>query len=143
MRKHKISNLFSAFMAISIFIIPLFYSHHYLESSENGNINIRLVKVIGRNTEDIQANDPYLFFNIKSLSCETEGNIYVLDNKDISIKIFDKNGNFVRKILREGRGPEEIEAPYRIAINRYKMIISLSCICMGMNLRNSQETGNM
>lgn len=120
MREHKILIIFSTFVAIFfILFIPLLFSLSSRENFQNRNLKIRLVKVIGQDTERVSPDNPYFFFNIGALSCDSQGNIYVLDDKDISVKVFDKDGNFLRKILREGRGPEEIEVPYGIKVNRF------------------------
>ena len=51
--------------------------------------------------------------------CDGEGNVYVLDYKDVCVKVFDQSGRFLRKMFRKGRGPEEIEVPYQAVINKY------------------------
>ena len=88
------------------------------KSEHREKIEISLVANIGIETVRTPEDEAYLFYNIRSVDCDSMGNIYVLDNKGVFVKVFDKQGRFLRKILREGRGPEEIENPYSIKINR-------------------------
>ena len=52
-----------------------------------------------------------LFIDISSVRVDKEENIYVLDSKACQIKVFDKNGKYLRKIGRKGRGPGEMQLP--------------------------------
>ncbi|MCJ7581651.1 MAG: 6-bladed beta-propeller, partial [Candidatus Aminicenantes bacterium] len=52
-----------------------------------------------------------MFQNIVSLVIDDAGNIYVLDKKAANIKIFNKDGNFLKIIGRRGEGPGEFIAP--------------------------------
>jgi len=61
---------------------------------------------------------PYQFSSILSADCDLEGNLYVLDYKDVCIKIFNKTGKFLRKILGPGQGPDEILKPYQLKIQK-------------------------
>ncbi len=49
------------------------------------------------------------------VAVDPEGNIYVTDNMDCSIKKFDKNGKFLKKTGEKGEGPGEFMAPREIA----------------------------
>ncbi|MEW6456243.1 MAG: 6-bladed beta-propeller [Acidobacteriota bacterium] len=90
-----------------------------LVADKNETVRIKIVASIGVEEIKAKGEDSYLFYTINSIDCDNEGNIYVLDKKASCIKIFSKNGKFLRKILREGQGPEEIRNPYRLAINRF------------------------
>jgi len=51
-------------------------------------------------------------FNIITAICVDEaGTIYVLDMGDCQIKVFDKNGDFLRAIGGKGQGPGEMQMP--------------------------------
>ena len=58
-----------------------------------------------------------MFQNIVSLVIDAAGNIYILDKKAANIKIFNKNGNFLKIIGRRGEGPGEFEAPENFALS--------------------------
>ncbi len=46
------------------------------------------------------------------LRVDKNNNIYILDNKDYSVKKFDKYGNFQKKFGKKGKGPGEFETPF-------------------------------
>jgi hypothetical protein len=53
-----------------------------------------------------------LFFNIIAAVCvDDAGTIYVLDMGDCQIKVFSKNGDFLRAMGRKGQGPGEMQLP--------------------------------
>ena len=60
--------------------------------------------------------EEYMFSRLRSIAVDGEGNIYAADDKDITLKVFDKDGKFLRKISREGQGPGEIGRPYHLQI---------------------------
>lgn len=53
----------------------------------------------------------FLFISITSVGIDDEENIYVLDRKACQIKVFNKNGKFLRNIGRKGQGPGEMLSP--------------------------------
>lgn len=53
----------------------------------------------GKMPEDV------FFENPSTVSCDMEGNIYVVDSGAFNIKKFDAQGNFMKTIGREGQGP--------------------------------------
>lgn len=48
---------------------------------------------------------------------DIKGNIYVLDMADHSVKKFDREGVFIRKYGRMGKGPGEFISPFRIDVS--------------------------
>jgi len=54
---------------------------------------------------------------------DEEENIYVLDSKEIRIKIFDKNGKPLRTCGKKGQGPGEIQTPTRMYLTSEKEIL--------------------
>jgi len=65
---------------------------------------------------EAEGQEEYMFSHLSSIAVDDEGNIYSADDKEIAIKVFDKNGNFIRTISREGRGPGEIGRSYHLQI---------------------------
>jgi hypothetical protein len=59
---------------------------------------------------DDAADDDLLFAPV-DIDADPEGTIYVLDGRDAVIRLFDKDGRFVRTIGRKGQGPGEFEGP--------------------------------
>ncbi len=65
-----------------------------------------------------KAEEPYSFGVVRSLAVDEAGNIYALDEKDIRIKVFDKNGKHIRSFGQKGQGPGDLDNPSGITINR-------------------------
>lgn len=61
--------------------------------------------------EDI---DDFVFTSIRTIRVDSEGNIYVLDDREACIKVFDKEGNLVRAFGKKGQGPCELQRPQRM-----------------------------
>ena len=73
--------------------------------------------------EDLSLGGPdargdYVFGQIRDFVVDDSGSIYVLDQQDSHIKVFDKDGRFVRTIGRRGQGPGEFESPVTLSFNR-------------------------
>jgi hypothetical protein len=85
----------------------------------NDDLKIDLIRKIGVEIARTTEEEPYQFSVIYSIDCDNEGNIYVLDGKENCLKVFDKNGKFLKKLFREGKGPQEIINTYKIVINKF------------------------
>ncbi len=72
-----------------------------------------------------------LFIDITYVKVDYEDNIYVLDSRACQIKVFDKNGKYIRKIGRKGQGPGEMQFPTMMDIVSGKEIM----VC---DLRNNR-----
>ena len=66
------------------------------------------------------AEDPYSFSNIRTFTVDETQNIYVLDDKEAHIKVFDNNGKYLRTFGRKGQGPGELNLPGSMSINKTK-----------------------
>ena len=77
------------------------------------NIVLKPDLVIGSQTE----NEQYIFHDVRSVQVDDQENIYVLDWKEIKIKVFDKEGKLVRSIGQRGQGPGEMSMPSRMEIS--------------------------
>ena len=55
--------------------------------------------------------EEYTLNHILSFSADDEGNIFILDIKPFRVKVYDKEGKYVRSIGREGQGPGEFQVP--------------------------------
>jgi hypothetical protein len=69
--------------------------------------------VIGAESGD----DKYMFSSLRTIRIDNDGNIYALDNKDINIKVFDKNGVHLRTMGKRGQGPGEIQMPSAMSVS--------------------------
>ena len=62
------------------------------------------------------AGDDYLFSDISGVDADDEGRIYVLDGSEANVRVFDRNGVFLKTIGRKGQGPGEMERPVYIQV---------------------------
>lgn len=67
--------------------------------------------------------EEYMFSELDSVSVDEEERIYILDSKECHIKVFDKNGIYLKTIGRRGQGPGEFEFPTAIQISLDENII--------------------
>ena len=56
----------------------------------------------------------YMFSSLNSVQVDDEGDIIIFDRKEVCIKVFDKNGKYLRKFGKKGQGPGGIQSPYKI-----------------------------
>ena len=54
-----------------------------------------------------ETDDDYIFSKISALWVDSLGNIYLIEGKNREVRVFDKNGKFLRKFGRKGRGSGE------------------------------------
>ena len=62
------------------------------------------------------AGEEYLFSDITGFDASDEGSIYVINRPDANVRVFDRNGLFLKTIGRKGQGPGEMEMPVYIQI---------------------------
>ncbi len=60
----------------------------------------------------------YIFVRLSSLTLDENNNIYVLDSREVNIKVFDDQGKFLRSFGRKGEGPGELDGPGYLNIFR-------------------------
>lgn len=60
--------------------------------------------------------EEYIFSQISGIDVDREGNIYLIDALSAHIRVFDKDGQYLRTIGRKGQGPGEIQMPYYVQI---------------------------
>jgi 6-bladed beta-propeller len=58
----------------------------------------------------------YLFSQIREFDVDSKGNIYVIDLKENNIRVFDKNGAYIRTVGRSGQGPAEFTEPGNVHV---------------------------
>lgn len=56
----------------------------------------------------------YALSDIRAVQVDEEENIYVLDLKDVRVRVFDKKGKGIRSFGKKGHGPGELQLPYRM-----------------------------
>jgi len=81
-----------------------------------------------------KASEPYSLAAVKSLAVDDTGTIFVLDEKDIVIKMFDKSGKFIKSFGQKGQGPGDLNSPSRITFDRTKRILVVRNGPLGLSL---------
>lgn len=69
--------------------------------------------------EDLRFSDdqgPTSFADVRGVAVTKNGNIFVLDTKPQSIRMFDAQGTFIKQVARDGAGPGEIRRANGIAV---------------------------
>jgi len=60
--------------------------------------------------------EEYQFSRISGIAVDKEERIYVLDYTEAHVKVFDKNGRYLKTIGKKGQGPGEMASPFSISI---------------------------
>lgn len=79
-----------------------------------GEITFKLEEDLSIGSEK---NENYLFYRTWHLAVDRQGNIYVLDEGNNRIQVFDKKGQYLRTIGRKGQGPGEFRSPQNVFVN--------------------------
>lgn len=69
-----------------------------------GQIQFELEEDLSIGRED---DENYTFYDIKDIVVDNDENIFILDKRNFRIQKYDKNGNYLQTIGREGKGPGE------------------------------------
>ncbi len=93
----------------------LIFSHSFSVAKEVKRILLKEVLSIGSVEDD-------LLYQLADVTTDPEGNIYVSDSLDFSIKKFSKNGKFLKKAGKKGQGPGEFFTPPKL-IRYYQGLI--------------------
>ena len=72
-----------------------------------------------------EGDENYMFSFPVDIDSDSNGNIYVLDFKELTIKKYDSRGTFERNISRRGQGPGELEYPYCFYVDLNDLIYIL------------------
>jgi hypothetical protein len=68
--------------------------------------------------------DPnYMFSEVRDMTVDDEGNIYVLDFKEPFVRKYTSEGKFIKIIGKKGQGPGEIGMPFFMSISRNNELI--------------------
>ncbi len=78
-------------------------------------------------TEDLcigeEETEDFVFSGIRTIEVDDEGNIYVLDAKEVCVKVFDRSGKHIRTFGKKGQGPGEMQRPVRMHLFAGKEIM--------------------
>jgi len=82
---------------------------------DNPCIALEKVRVFGSAAGE---DEHYAFDDIRSLTVDQDGNLYVLDGGKCRIQKFDPQGRYVATIGQKGNGPGEFTSPMYIEVDR-------------------------
>jgi len=78
-----------------------------------GDIKLELQEALKIGRAD---DNNYLFYRLRGLDIDAEGNIYVADMSNFRVQKFDKTGKYLLTFGRKGQGPGEFEMPMSVHI---------------------------
>lgn len=91
-------------LLLFLFFVALSISQGLLEAKELRKVSLEEVLSIGRLDDDT-------LFQWAGVAVDPQGNIYLSDAMDYSLKRFDSQGNLIKKAGGKGQGPGEFMAP--------------------------------
>jgi len=63
------------------------------------------------------SDDNYMFYRVMDICVDEAGNIYVLENRNYRVQKFDRSGQYLQTVGRQGQGPGEFEGPIRLMVD--------------------------
>lgn len=109
---------------INILLIIFFLFVHITEANEL-QVQLKEVIVIG---DDENAPVEYLFSRISSICTDNQNNIYVAQQDQSTIKVFNRKGHFIKSIGRKGQGPGEMQNIISMMINNDDELIVVDAL---------------
>lgn len=64
----------------------------------------------------VEGTEEYMFNRIFNIDVDEDENIYIVDTPSAHVRVFDREGKFLRLIGNMGQGPGEMQRPYYIQI---------------------------
>jgi hypothetical protein len=81
-------------------------------TNEDGILNFEEELTIGQEN----GKPEYSFSRIGGIDVDEKGKIYVIDQSDANVRVFDSRGTYLRTIGRKGQGPGEMQYPVFVQI---------------------------
>jgi len=72
-----------------------------------------------------EKDENYMFFRIRDIQIDKDGNFYVLESGNVRVQKFDRDGNYVCTIGRKGQGPGELQMPSQVIIDEREGTIGI------------------
>lgn len=63
---------------------------------------------------ELDGAEEYTFGRVSSMTVDSDGTMYVLDQQALTVRVYDENGRHVRDIGRSGSGPGELKQPHSL-----------------------------
>jgi hypothetical protein len=67
--------------------------------------------------------EEYMFSRIRSVAVSEDERIFILDNREAHVKVFDKDGHYLMTIGSPGQGPGELNRPRGISLNQKELMV--------------------
>ena len=80
------------------------------EYPRDEQVTYQLEEELSIGEEEVDEN--YMFNQPQSVKASEDGSIYVLDGRDICIKVYDREGKYKRTVGRQGQGPGEFSSGF-------------------------------
>ncbi|MFZ5519486.1 MAG: NHL repeat-containing protein [Candidatus Zhuqueibacterota bacterium] len=64
----------------------------------------------------LNADDDYLFSWVQDITTDSAGTIYVCDSQEHRIQVYNKSGEYIRTIGRQGQGPGDLMRPMAVRV---------------------------
>ncbi len=72
---------------------------------------------------EAQGGKDYAFFRAWYIAVNDDGDIFVMDQGDACVKVYAKDGAYLRRIGRKGQGPGELQNPNTIHLTRDRRLV--------------------
>ena len=72
---------------------------------------------------EVEGREEYMFSRAWYIAVDNEERIYVMDQGGSQVKVFDKNGTFLRSIGKRGQGPGELQNPNEIFLTDNNQLV--------------------
>lgn len=72
---------------------------------------------------EAEGREEYMFSDITEIAVDGEERIYILDSKKSHIKVFNKMGEYIETIGKQGQGPGEMQRPTSLQVTSQNEII--------------------
>jgi len=107
-------------IALVVFTLSFFFNQPAFADQETFVKHLNLLNKFG----GMEVPSEQILANPCDLAISPEGFIYILDSQDNNIKMFKKDGTFVKCIGRQGHGPGEFVRPWTISIIKDKIYVT-------------------
>jgi hypothetical protein len=109
--------LISLRCALACIVIAL--SGHDLKAQ---NLEVKFFEEL-RIGDDENASEEYLFADPQHIGTDSKNNIYIADRQIAEVRVFDRNGRFIRRIGRKGQGPGEFQDITSMVVDHHDDLI--------------------